>query len=238
MVVITLIIIAFAVLGYCAFGAQVEGFSTISDSLMSALRILMRDFDYHSVAHIKQGLTTFFFITFTCIVIFVLLTMLMAIVFHAYFDVDIEEMIGKRKIYVLDKLSLYTEPILRKLDLIKLENGHTHYKAEDELNEISYQDFYKILKRCNYVDSEIENIIKQNNIQPQETIKPEKVKKLLQKLEMMSNSIEKIDKNDLEEIERLNNRVKFLNKNMDLVNDQINYIIASLNSIRASTNSL
>lgn len=52
---------------------QVKGFSTVNDSFLSALRILMRDFDFQTLQHLDQTFVTFFFVLFTCVVIFVLL---------------------------------------------------------------------------------------------------------------------------------------------------------------------
>jgi len=58
---------------------QVKGFSTIYDSVLSSLRILMRDFDYKTLQDANAWFTMFFFVFFTCVVIFVLLVIMMYI---------------------------------------------------------------------------------------------------------------------------------------------------------------
>ncbi|XP_050444464.1 polycystic kidney disease 2-like 1 protein isoform X2 [Adelges cooleyi] len=136
LVVIMIVVFSFAVLGYCAFGTQVEGFSTVGNSLMSAMRILVRDFDYRSIEHVDQTLTTIFFNMYTCVVVFVFLTMLVAIAFHAYFDVDIEELIGDRKHYVWDKVVAFFNRLFKRRDM-----------AKTELEYMSYEDVYKLLRR-------------------------------------------------------------------------------------------
>lgn len=74
--------------------------------------------------------------------------MQIAIVFHAYFDVDVEEMVEKHNLYVSDKLFSLIEPILRIFGVNKLKNDRILSQLkEDEFDEISYQDLYKILKR-------------------------------------------------------------------------------------------
>ncbi|XP_050527434.1 polycystic kidney disease 2-like 2 protein [Daktulosphaira vitifoliae] len=211
MVIIMVVVCAFAVLGYCTFGTQVEEFSTINDSLISVMRILVRDFDYHSIAHVDQTLTTVFFIIFTCVVIFVLLTMLVAIVFHAYFDVDIGELTIQNKAYVWDKLFMTSK--------------------NETKNYYSYQDIYKLLKRCNYVDNEVKYILKQNNIEDDTKIDGDKFNNLIESFyEINTDSDE--SNNDEGEIQKISYQLKLLDTKMEALEYQIDVVIARLNKIK------
>lgn len=57
---------------------QVKEFSTVHDSLRSALGIMIWDFDFRALEHADQTFAAFFFVLFTCAVIFVLLVSLTA----------------------------------------------------------------------------------------------------------------------------------------------------------------
>ncbi|XP_025414980.1 polycystin-2-like isoform X2 [Sipha flava] len=179
LVIMAIVVTAFAVLGYCAFGAQVKGFSTVNDSLLSALRILMRDFDFRSLEHVDQSFTTFFFVLFTCMVIFVLLTMLVAIVFHAYFDVDVEELLAERKVYVFDKISEFVDHMLLRVGLKEWSTKRKNDRLKSELDQhITYQDIYKILKRCRYTDSQVEEILNKYGIRPQNAVHEDEARQM------------------------------------------------------------
>lgn len=71
--------------------------------------------------------------------------MLVAIVFHAYFDVDVEELLRERRPYVCDKVSIFVINLLQKIGLktwsIRLQNN------DESSQRIAYQDVYKILKQ-------------------------------------------------------------------------------------------
>lgn len=74
--------------------------------------------------------------------------MLVAIVFHAYFDVDIEILLDERKLYVCDKFSIYIEKTLQMLGLTKMAVRHRQKRLQSEQGlYVPYVDVYKILKR-------------------------------------------------------------------------------------------
>lgn len=74
--------------------------------------------------------------------------MLVAIVFHGYFDVNIEELLGDRKRYVCDSVSTYLETALRRIGLQKWAAERQEKRLDDQLQEqITYVDVYKTLKR-------------------------------------------------------------------------------------------
>jgi len=74
--------------------------------------------------------------------------MLVAIVFHAYFDVDVEQLLGDRQSYVSDKVSEFVDHALTRMGFVKwVARRHTD-RLKDELDRrVTYQDVYKILKR-------------------------------------------------------------------------------------------
>lgn len=74
-------------------------------------------------------------------------TMLLAIVFHAYFDVDIEELLSERKHYVCDKVSVFVDQVLVRVGFNKKAEKRKNKRLHNELGHITYQDIYKILKR-------------------------------------------------------------------------------------------
>lgn len=74
--------------------------------------------------------------------------MLVAIVFHAYFDIDVEVLLAEKKLYVCDKLSIFIDTILDRLGFKKLCTRRQQNRLQSELDRrIPYQDVYKILKR-------------------------------------------------------------------------------------------
>lgn len=74
--------------------------------------------------------------------------MLVAIVFHAYFDVDVEELLKERKLYVCDKVSLLVDKVIKLLGFDDWVTLRENQRLKSELNHsIAYQDIYKILKR-------------------------------------------------------------------------------------------
>jgi len=74
--------------------------------------------------------------------------MLVAIVFHAYFDVDIEQSLGDRQPYVSDKVSAFVDRALAKMGFEKWSEQRRTDRLNEELNRrVTYQDVYKILKR-------------------------------------------------------------------------------------------
>lgn len=74
--------------------------------------------------------------------------MLVAIVFHAYFEVDIEELLAERKVYVFDKVSEFLDRMLLQLGLNSWLTKRQNDRLKSELDQhMTYQDVYKILKR-------------------------------------------------------------------------------------------
>lgn len=74
--------------------------------------------------------------------------MLVAIVFHTYFDVDIEIILDDRKQYVCDKISISIENTLLKLGLKKIASWCRQKRLQREQGRlVPYVDVYKILKR-------------------------------------------------------------------------------------------
>lgn len=74
--------------------------------------------------------------------------MLVAIVFHAYYDVNVEELLSERKLYVCDKVAIFVDTLLQKIRLKNWAARRQNNRLIDKLNEhITYQDVYKILKR-------------------------------------------------------------------------------------------
>lgn len=74
--------------------------------------------------------------------------MLVAVVFHAYFDVHVEELLTDRKPYVCDKVSAFVDDALLRMGFRKwsLRRREDRIKAELD-SRIAYQDVYKTLKR-------------------------------------------------------------------------------------------
>jgi len=74
--------------------------------------------------------------------------MLVAIVFHAYFDVDVEQLLGDRQQYVSDKVSAFVDRVLVWMGLDKWAGRRRTDRLNNELDRrVTYQDVYKILKR-------------------------------------------------------------------------------------------
>lgn len=75
-------------------------------------------------------------------------TMLVAIVFHAYFDVDVEQSLGDQQPYVSDKVSEFVDRLLLWMSFDKWAGRRRTDRLNSELDRrVTYQDVYKILKR-------------------------------------------------------------------------------------------
>ncbi|XP_050055561.1 polycystin-2-like [Aphis gossypii] len=236
LVIMVFVVSAFATLGYFAFGAQVKGFSTMYDSVLSSLRILMRDFDYRTLQDADAWFTTFFFVFFTCVVIFVLLTMLVAIVFHAYFDVDVEQSLEGRQPYVSDKVSAFVDRIIAKIGFNKWAEKRRSDRLKDELDRrITYQDVYKTLKRCGFTNSEVEKILNKYGIEPQKTVHEDEARQMFRDVlkndqELSNKDIE--DNTGGSDIKWLIKRVDLLENALDDVHKKCDIVIARLDAIR------
>ncbi|XP_060854268.1 polycystin-2 isoform X1 [Rhopalosiphum padi] len=256
LVIMVFVVSAFATLGYFAFGSQVKGFSTMYDSVLSSLRILMRDFDYRTLQDVDAWFTTFFFVFFTCVVIFVLLTMLVAIVFHAYFDVDVEQSLEGQQPYVSDKISAFVDRVLTKIGFKKWAARRRSDRLKNELDRrITYQNVYKTLKRCGFTDSEVENILNKYGIEPQKTVHEDEARQMFRDvLKNEPKSSNKDDKDNVNESDiewqvhcqnycsqadlyiiydfRLIKRVDLLENVLDDVHKKCDIVIARLDAIR------
>lgn len=74
--------------------------------------------------------------------------MLVAIVFHGYFDVNIEELLGDRKRYACDSFSTYLEAVLGRVGLKNWADQRREKRSDDQLQDrMTYEDVYKTLKR-------------------------------------------------------------------------------------------
>lgn len=69
--------------------------------------------------------------------------------FHAYFDVDVEELLAERKVYVCDKISEFVyRVLLPRVGLKDWSAKRQNDRLKSKLDEhITYQDVYKTLKR-------------------------------------------------------------------------------------------
>ncbi|XP_060854271.1 polycystin-2 isoform X2 [Rhopalosiphum padi] len=235
---------------------RVKGFSTMYDSVLSSLRILMRDFDYRTLQDVDAWFTTFFFVFFTCVVIFVLLTMLVAIVFHAYFDVDVEQSLEGQQPYVSDKISAFVDRVLTKIGFKKWAARRRSDRLKNELDRrITYQNVYKTLKRCGFTDSEVENILNKYGIEPQKTVHEDEARQMFRDvLKNEPKSSNKDDKDNVNESDiewqvhcqnycsqadlyiiydfRLIKRVDLLENVLDDVHKKCDIVIARLDAIR------
>lgn len=76
--------------------------------------------------------------------------MLVAVSFHAYFDVDVEESLSERKLYVYDKVSASVVNALVWIGFKESAAKNNELKMNDVDRHIAYQEVYKLLKRCVY----------------------------------------------------------------------------------------
>lgn len=74
------VFIAFAQLGYIAFGTENENFRTFKDSIFTLLRTILGDFDYLAIEKANRILGPIYFLTYIFFVFFVLLVII--IYFH------------------------------------------------------------------------------------------------------------------------------------------------------------
>eukprot|EP00102_Acyrthosiphon_pisum_P011655 XP_008180466.2 PREDICTED: polycystin-2-like isoform X2 [Acyrthosiphon pisum] len=215
---------------------RVKGFSTIYDSVLSSLRILMRDFDYKTLQDADAWFTTFFFVFFTCVMIFVLLTMLVAIVFHAYFDVDVEQSLGDRQSYVSDKVSAFVDRVLAWMGFDKWAGRRRTDRLNNELDRrVTYQDVYKILKRCRFTNSEVEKILNKYGIEPQKTVHEDEARQMFRDVLQNAPGSSKDDENSTSnesDIKWLIKRVDLLENALDDVHKKCDIVIARLDAIR------
>lgn len=72
----------------------------------------------------------------------------MAMVFHTYFDVDVETLLDGRKLYMFDIIAIHIDNILDKMSFNKYADRRREERLQRELDGYySYQEVYKTLKR-------------------------------------------------------------------------------------------
>lgn len=64
--------------------------------------------------------------------------------FHAYFDVDVEELLNGRKLYPCDR---FWALVNKGLQRFGLKDFPEKWRKTEKDEHITYQDAYKILKR-------------------------------------------------------------------------------------------
>ncbi|XP_050428764.1 uncharacterized protein LOC126838412 [Adelges cooleyi] len=165
---------------------------------------------------------------------FSLQTMLVAIAFHAYFDVNIEELIADRKQYVWDKVFTCLGGIFNHLGLNKWANKKPLEKVQEKPGYINYEDVYKLLRRCNFTNEETENILEQHNIVPHEPIHENDVRNIFKDLMKKPQSPDEASETDPDslDIQRITKQMDSLDKRLDRAHEDITVVISRLYLLR------
>uniref|UniRef100_A0A336LV54 CSON005454 protein n=1 Tax=Culicoides sonorensis TaxID=179676 RepID=A0A336LV54_CULSO len=86
----SIVFIAYAQLGYIAFGNELEDFHTFSSSIFTLFRTILGEFDYLEIERANHILGPIYFMSYIFFVFFVLLNMFLAIINDTYSDIKRE----------------------------------------------------------------------------------------------------------------------------------------------------
>ncbi|XP_050543425.1 polycystin-2-like [Daktulosphaira vitifoliae] len=179
LVIVFIIVCAFVILGHGLFGDQVNEFSTIQDSLMSTIKILMQDFHLQNLRRLDKSLIMGFFVLIIFVAIFILLNMLVAMVFHVYYNLDFEVIIGNRKYFVWDIVIEKIDYIFEKCKLKNWIRKRKQKRFKNELKHyISYLDVVQILKRSHFTDNELKHFLDRFKIESPKKIHESEARQL------------------------------------------------------------
>ncbi|XP_050430884.1 polycystin-2-like [Adelges cooleyi] len=214
---------------------RVQSFSTPGSAFESAMKILMRDFEFRTIELIDEKLMVMFFILLTFVVIYILLIMLVAIVSHAYLNLDVEELIGDRKHFVWDQAR--EDGLLRRIGFGKWAEKRKDDRMKYKHNYISYREARSLLKRCNFSDQEAEALLKRFDIEPQKTVHEDEAKQIFNDLSKKLKSFGNKDGTDgktgnVSLVKRLKDYEELIANAIEEINASLNLVSTRSKSVR------
>ncbi|XP_074739603.1 polycystin-2-like protein 2 [Strix uralensis] len=124
------IFFAYAQLGYLAFGSQAEEFSSFQNCIFTQFRIVLGDFNFHTIESANRVLGPIYFITFVFFVFFVLLNVFLAIINYTYSEVKAAfEAIPSQELKLGD---LFRQGCNKVLVMLKLKKPQMDTNAAEE----------------------------------------------------------------------------------------------------------
>jgi len=157
-----IIFLAYAQFGYLVFGTQVDDFSAFSESIFTLFRIILGDFDFHSIEEANRVIGPIYFITYVFFVFFVLLNMFLAIINDTYSEVKAEISAQKSEFEISDYIKRGYNKVLEKLSLKKdhIRDIQDAIASADHNQDkrLDWQEWRLDLKMRGIPDAEIEAV--------------------------------------------------------------------------------
>lgn len=253
MLMFGIVFVAYAQCGYLIFGAILRDFSTFPDALFTLFRIILGDFDFIALDKANYIMGPIYFISFVVVVFFVLLNMFLAIVADTYSNVKGDTRYGDRgKIFgrYFKRLASDLKKKLRKLE--KLEDR----LRNADVNEDSFIDMPELIKAVGEEDAKLlmdkfdlsqdQRISIFEKDKMMATLMDERVrtKELINKAEAKEDDMAASvgmpgGMVDVEEFERLSNRVHRLERSLGTVASRIATMVNKMEKIeRARSRSI
>ncbi|GLV43633.1 Polycystic kidney disease 2 [Carabus blaptoides fortunei] len=173
--------IAYATLGFLLFGSHVERFSTFGKTVLSLLMTILGDFDYYEIEKSNKILAPVFFITYIFFVFFVLFNMFLAIITDTYSEVKDEIYLKKSELEIIDFMKRAPRNIARKLH-VNISDTRKKLPGNEMIDNIR-----QIIEICKFSDLEIHIFFSMYNIDENEQISDNTIKKFLSDLKQIKN---------------------------------------------------
>jgi len=196
-----IIFLAFAQLGYLIFGTQVYDFSSFNNSIFTLFRIILGDFDFHSLEEANRILGPLYFILYVFFVFFVLLNMFLAIINDTYSEVK-EDLAGQKNEFEMgDYFKKGYSNMLNKLNLKrdKIVDIQKALAAADinQDKQLDFDEWRQDLKTRGYAEAEIEAVFAKYDLDGDRVLDEEEMVKMQNDLEGQKDNLNKeIDQHD------------------------------------------
>lgn len=127
MMMFLVVLMGFAQSGYLAFGADVKGFGTLTETFYTLIRAMLGEFDFEGMRRSNRLFGPIYFFVYMVMVFFILLSMFLAIIDETYDRVK-RELDSQPSVHFVEKFRLM---IMRKLRLETLQ------EKEARINDMS-----------------------------------------------------------------------------------------------------
>lgn len=166
-----IVFVAYAQLGYIAFGNELEDFHTFPAAIFTLFRTILGEFDYLEIERANHILGPIYFMTYIFFVFFVLLNMFLAIINDTYSDIknEIQQDSVPVGAFVRRKFKQYWNKMgwyqiksdyhneKRVCDEIKTQESHEPTPSEDQ--PISHTHILRIERRIDTLENELQKIV-------------------------------------------------------------------------------
>lgn len=151
-IVFMMVFLAYAELGVLIFGGELDDFKNMFHSIYTLFRIILGDFDFHSMEQSNRILGPIYFIAYVFIVFFILINMFIAIISDTYSEVRAELSVpGEHRYPISEHVSKLKESFWGKLGW----SSHSEDDDSEDDNQIDWYSFRKEMEKSGMEEDDI-----------------------------------------------------------------------------------